>query len=189
MSLTQLFIFLIVIILLYIDNDSWLLAGLILVGAYLLWGCPDVIHCSENFRNTMSPYPSEDSCSDIKFNIDEKSVEEFDDPNEEEETGTNYKPSYYQDRYKTTMNSDSKWHYGNKKYSDCYDTTAPDHNMCNLNEIRSIDERVVEQAKRRNNEKRVLDGWASKNSNYYKKHYSNELDKEEAQVWWGEDEY
>ncbi len=87
------------------------------------------------------------------------------------------------------MNSDSKWHYGNKKYSDCYDTTAPDHNICNLNEIRSIDERVVEQAKRRNNEKRVLDGWASKNSNYYKKHYSNELDKEEAQVWWGEDEY
>ena len=52
----------------------------------------------------------------------------------------------------------------------------------------SIDEKAAQQAKMRNQEKRVLDGWTSKNLNYYRKNFADELDIEENLPWWGRDE-
>jgi hypothetical protein len=41
----------------------------------------------------------------------------------------------------------------------------------------------------RTRDKRVLDGWATKDVNYYKYHFSNELANEENKPWWGRNEY
>jgi len=38
-------------------------------------------------------------------------------------------------------------------------------------------------------DKRALTGWATKDVNYYKYHFSNELSNEENKPWWGRNEY
>jgi len=77
----------------------------------------------------------------------------------------------------------------NPLYTSCYKLPSWELNDCNTYGAMSIDEKVSHQAKMRNKENRVIDGWTSKNMDYYKKHFSNELELEEKLRWWGNDEY
>ena len=92
-----------------------------------------------------------------------------------------------------------KYYFGpyppNQKYTVCYPEKTcrragvnGDDN-CNIYSTMNINEKVVQMSKRRNNEKRVVDGLISKNANYYKRHFADELDLSEKLRWWGNDEY
>ena len=63
----------------------------------------------------------------------------------------------------------------NPLYTSCYKLPSWELNDCNTYGAMSIDEKVSHQAKMRNKENRVIDGWTSKNMDYYKKHFSNIL--------------
>jgi len=86
----------------------------------------------------------------------------------------------------------TKYYFGrfgsNKEYTTCYKGPSWELNGCNMYSTMSIDEKAAQQAKMRNQEKRVLDGWTSKNLNYYRKNFADELDIEENLPWWGRDE-
>jgi hypothetical protein len=43
-------------------------------------------------------------------------------------------------------------------------------------------------AQRRSRDKKCMDGWASKDANYYKQHFAEELDEAEAKPWWSSGE-
>ena len=93
------------------------------------------------------------------------------------------------DSGKTRFN---KYYFGgfgeNPGYTKCYKTPSREIN-CNPCAMMNIDEKIIQQSKSRNNEKRVLDGLTSKNLNHYKKNFADELDLEEKLRWWGNDEY
>ncbi len=72
-----------------------------------------------------------------------------------------------------------------ERYTSCY--TGPLER--NLGLGRTVDDEVARQSTWRNNEKKVLDGYVSKNANYYRRNYSDELEEYEAKPWWGEDEF
>ncbi|QJX71686.1 hypothetical protein F-S17_0434 [Faustovirus] len=48
------------------------------------------------------------------------------------------------------------------------------------------DQRMNLMARQRFREKRAQDGWAVRNADYYKYHFSDELAENEAREWWGE---
>ena len=77
----------------------------------------------------------------------------------------------------------------NPGYTSCYPFSSWDTNNCDIFARMDIDEKNSVHVKRSNRDKRILDGWASKNADYYKKNFYNELEKEEAKVWWGNNEY
>lgn len=78
----------------------------------------------------------------------------------------------------------------NPGYTQCYPAnTSWDQNDCDMYANMDIDEKNSMYWKRSNRDKKILDGWASKNADYYKKNFYNELEKEEAKVWWGNNEY
>jgi hypothetical protein len=52
-----------------------------------------------------------------------------------------------------------------------------------------IDTKNTYMARRREKNKKCSDGWAIKESNYFKHHYANELDEAEKKPWWGAAEY
>lgn len=76
----------------------------------------------------------------------------------------------------------------NPGYTQCYPFTTWDQNECDMYANMDIDEKNSMHWKRSNRDKKLLDGWASKNADYYKKNFYNELEKEEAKVWWGNNE-
>lgn len=77
----------------------------------------------------------------------------------------------------------------NQSYTDCYPGPTRDLNGCNINDYMGIDEANTRQVNMRTRDKKVIDGYVSKNSNYYKRHFSKELDESENKRWWGNDEY
>jgi len=72
-----------------------------------------------------------------------------------------------------------------ERYTTCY----PGPIERNLGLGMTVDDAVARQSTWRNNEKKVLDGYISKNANFYRKNYSDELEEYEAKRWWGEDEF
>jgi len=53
----------------------------------------------------------------------------------------------------------------------------------------SIDTNNMIINQQRARDKRCSDGWASKTSDFYKYHYSDELEKEENKPWWGRTDF
>lgn len=77
----------------------------------------------------------------------------------------------------------------NPKYTGCYPQVPFDLNGCNTGAYLSYDEANARLAALRQRDKKALDGVVTKNSNYYKRHFSTELDEAEAKRWWGSSEY
>ena len=77
------------------------------------------------------------------------------------------------------------WFNTDPTYSTCYG--EPNDGL--LATSNSIDDKVAIQGRRRNNEKRVLDGAVSKNMYHYRKNFADELVIEESRPWWGRNEY
>ena len=78
----------------------------------------------------------------------------------------------------------------NLGYSNCYPTPAAEDNEGDVYAERQGDESLAHIGLQRGQrDKKAQDGWASKNSNYFKKFYSNELEEYEAKPWWGNNEY
>lgn len=74
-------------------------------------------------------------------------------------------------------------------YTDCYPGPTRELNGCNLNDYMGIDESNTRQVAMRTRDKKVIDGYITKNANYYKRHFSKELEESENKRWWGNDEY
>lgn len=54
----------------------------------------------------------------------------------------------------------------------------------------TVDQKCNIQARQRGmRAKQMIDGNVSKNANFYKYHFGDELDKEEAKPWWGESDF
>jgi hypothetical protein len=60
---------------------------------------------------------------------------------------------------------------------------------CNINDYPNFDESNARLAALRQRDKRAMDGYVTKNANYYKRHFGRELEDAEKQQWWGNDEY
>lgn len=102
----------------------------------------------------------------------------------------------YVDKYvhpEANYNYREKDPYGfmqNEKYGTCYPPPPYDVNHCDIYSYLPFDEANSRMATiRQQRVKKGQDGWASKNSNYYKKFYGDELNQEEHKRWWGNDEY
>jgi len=77
----------------------------------------------------------------------------------------------------------------NQSYTDCYPGPTRELNGCNINDYMGIDEANTRQVAMRTRDKKSIDGYVSKNANYYKRHFSKELDESENKRWWGNDNY
>lgn len=100
--------------------------------------------------------------------------------NIDEDAFPEYK-SIYDDNY-------DKWSRYKTSYTDCYDDVRPVAVSCG--ELDSgIDGRNAILAQQRARDKKCIDGWASKDANYFRQHYGSELDDEEAKPWWSRGEY
>lgn len=84
---------------------------------------------------------------------------------------TSYSTAYVNDPLKTQCNS------GDLEY------------LLNEHSTSSVDNANVNMSCRRSRDKKVSDGWALKDSNYYKYHFSDELDKTESREWWSKYDY
>lgn len=73
-------------------------------------------------------------------------------------------------------------------YTECYPPVAQEFNADTCRTM-SVDEKATVLSELRQRDKKCLDGWASKNANFYKKNFSDELDKSERKRWWGQNEY
>lgn len=78
------------------------------------------------------------------------------------------------DAYKST--------YFNYPKHEPYVESSPDMQL-------TIDQQAVLMAQRRTRDKRQIDGMVSKDVNFYKYHFGNELDVEENKPWWGRNDY
>lgn len=81
-----------------------------------------------------------------------------------------------------------KW-MEDESYTNCYEPPSYDIENCNLYSYLPFDEANARMASLRQRDKKCLDGWVTKNANYYKKHFGRELAEEEAKRWWGNQEY
>lgn len=54
---------------------------------------------------------------------------------------------------------------------------------------RSIDDQACDVIRAQARDKRALDGWATKDANYYRYHFAGELQEYEDKPWWGRHEY
>ena len=77
----------------------------------------------------------------------------------------------------------------NPKYTGCYPQVPYEVTGCNLGAYLPFDEANSRMAALRQRDKKTLDGYVTKNSNYYKKHFANELGEAEQKRWWGSNEY
>ncbi len=77
----------------------------------------------------------------------------------------------------------------NPQYTGCYPEVPYDLGKCNTGAYLPFDEANARLAALRQRDKKVLDGYVTKNANYYKRHFSTELDEAEAKRWWGDKEY
>lgn len=75
------------------------------------------------------------------------------------------------------------WFAHKKGYTECYNAPYIDGIDSGIDTANAL------MASKRARDKRCLDGWASKNSDYYKFHFAGELDESEAKPWWGRTDY
>lgn len=86
--------------------------------------------------------------------------------------------------------SSDKFPYGsNPTYSTCYKPKLAESNRCMLNAEPGIDATNARMAALRARDKKVIDGAVTKTADYYRRHFSDELEKAEAKRWWGQNEY
>jgi hypothetical protein len=74
-------------------------------------------------------------------------------------------------------------------YTRCYPTQSYETNNCDLYAHQGGDEAIARYRIAKSRERKTIDGWASKNANFYKKHFGNELQESEQKRWWGNDEW
>lgn len=74
-------------------------------------------------------------------------------------------------------------------YSTCWREAKPAILQTCSEQDYSIDEANALMAQRRARDKRCLDGWASKDANFYRHHYAEELDESENKPWWSRQEW
>jgi hypothetical protein len=75
-------------------------------------------------------------------------------------------------------------------YDTAYDVTELPITISSASERDlSMDNMSVEISRRRARDKRVMDGMALKDSDFYKHHYAQELDESEKKQWWGNNEW
>lgn len=76
------------------------------------------------------------------------------------------------------------------RYTSCHKPPSYVADQCQLYDGTTFDEENTRQQRERNRTKRSIDGMVSKTADYYKIHYANEFDKEEAKNgWWGDYNY
>lgn len=85
-------------------------------------------------------------------------------------------------------NSQHAWG-SNPKYTNCYEPPYSESNQCNTGAYLGFDEANARLSAMRQRDKRTLDGWATKNANFYRKNFSNELELAENKRWWGNSDY
>jgi hypothetical protein len=79
-----------------------------------------------------------------------------------------------------------KYHGYHTAYTDCYPEVKPViAASCSERDL-TMDGANAFMAQKRSRDKKVMDGVASKTSAYYRQHYAEELDEEEAKPWWGQ---
>ena len=74
-------------------------------------------------------------------------------------------------------------------YSTCWRKAKPAVFQTCSEQDRSIDAANALMAQRRARDKRCLDGLVSKDANFYRHHYAEELDEAENKAWWSRGEY
>jgi hypothetical protein len=81
------------------------------------------------------------------------------------------------------------WNSYRDSYSACYDEIKPYVNGSCAERNYNIDANNALLSQYRARDKRCSDGWASKTANFYRHHFGDELEKEEAKRWWSKYEY
>ena len=82
-----------------------------------------------------------------------------------------------------------KHHAYNASYTDCYVKPQPVIVESPAERDISIDERNCLIAQRRARDKKCMDGFVSKNADYYKYFYADELSDTENRPWWSRSDY
>lgn len=70
-------------------------------------------------------------------------------------------------------------------YSNCYDDAIPAVAVSHSENSHTIDSLNALLSQRRTRDKRSMDGAVSKDSNFYKYYFTNELSEYESKPWWG----
>ena len=82
-----------------------------------------------------------------------------------------------------------RWHGYHTDYTNCHAMQPPNLGGCGQN-ARGMDTAAVELCRQRGDrDKRSIDGAVTKDANYYRYHFAEELDEEEKKPWWGRAEY
>lgn len=76
-----------------------------------------------------------------------------------------------------------------QKYKDGYTACYSTQGNVDYRHDAGIDSRNVLMAQSRARDRKCTDGWASKDANYFRHHYSSELEETEAAPWWGSNEF
>ena len=76
----------------------------------------------------------------------------------------------------------------NTSYTDSYKQPQPYNVTCGDSST-GIDMANALMTQRRARDKKTSDGWASKNADYFKLHYGDELAESEGKLWWGTYDY
>ena len=72
-----------------------------------------------------------------------------------------------------------------ESYSSCYDDATPAVAISHSENSHTIDSLNALMSQRRTRDKRGMDGAVSKDSNFYKYYFANELSEYEDKPWWG----
>ena len=83
----------------------------------------------------------------------------------------------------------NQWNAHHTGYTSCYDEPQMMVGVSCSERSNSIDASNALIAQKRARDKKCTDGWVTKNANYYKHHFGNELTESEDKPWWGRVEY
>lgn len=78
-----------------------------------------------------------------------------------------------------------RWDEQRREYTDCYPEIGPINAYDCTENTSGIDAANALMVRRRTRDKKAMDGAATKTADYYRYHFSKELDDAEARVWWG----
>lgn len=155
-----------------------LLANLLVIASSVTSLHKQQLNVSSIFSPPPPPEPAPEPEPEPKKEDDEKKPlggpnlqSEMDDP---QSTLSMYGPAYTKfNGYKST-------------YSSCYDPPGPVYAVSCGENTSTLDAAAVLLAQRRTRDKQAMDGAMLKTADYYKYHYSDELDLEEKKPWWGQ---
>ncbi len=81
------------------------------------------------------------------------------------------------------------WHGYQTGYSTCYNQPQLPAGVSMSERSRSVDAAGALMAQNRTRDRKAMDGYTCKDTNYYKYHYADELAHEEKKIWWNAQEY